>query len=244
VLKKIGITEGLADNVLVRNGKALSANNDHLLVRVFRDAVLATYAQTQIASANAQIDTALRVLFPRYYSLGCGNITWRMTKTVNENLHVDGFKNGQPLSAAEKQAHRVKIFVNIDTEPRHWSISATMPDLMKRCRAQFLDTLPDDADAVATFISRSGMLDDLPTHEIRFPTLSAVIGEAQVISHAVRYGNRMIAAEYGCLVSDMLDPSSSVHAQLPTWLAQNGIAIGPQSLTAEMARYNPPSRAA
>ena len=40
-----------------------------------------------------------------------------------ELVHFDVFGNGAPLGSANKRAHRVKIFINIDTEPRRWRTS-------------------------------------------------------------------------------------------------------------------------
>ena len=58
-----------------------------------------------------------------------------------------------------------------------------------------------------------------------FPTLAAVTGEAQGIPHAIRYGRRVIVAEFHCLSTDMLDPGKQVEFGLRQWLADADIKL-------------------
>src|SRR5204863_476495 len=78
--------------------------------------------------------TGLRILFPRYYSLQEGNITWRLTETSEEGLHLDYFDQGAPIRPDFKARHRVKIFINVDSEARRWRVSHDLPEALKRCR--------------------------------------------------------------------------------------------------------------
>ncbi len=225
--KKVGTVNGLDRPILIRSGDKIMFDHTHVLLQIFGDRMIATYAQTQIRSVNDQIRRGLNQLFPRYRSLTEANITWRLTETVDEGMHVDGFLKGKPTPPEAKgRFHRVKLFINIDSQPRKWWTSFTMGETLKRYRSKLPDSMPDDADIVANVISNSGFLGDgEPHHEIDIPPMGAVMGEAQAISHAVRYGRRMIAAEFMCLTEHMLDPCKHTQARLPGWLGDAGIGI-------------------
>jgi hypothetical protein len=224
--KKVGTTNGIEKSLVVREGSNLMVDQSHVLLKIFPDAMVALYAQNQIATVNAQIRNGLRALFPKYYSLRQSNITWRLTTTIGEGLHVDGFLNGKPTPPEVKGRYqRVKLFINIDSEPRRWWTSYPLPELLKRYRHQFPGGLPDDADMVTYQISGKPWLLDAPHHEIDFPTLAAVTGESQGIPHAIVYGRRMIAAEFFCETRDMLDPRKNVQASLKRWITDAGISL-------------------
>jgi hypothetical protein len=225
-LAKVGTKNGISNEVFVRDGNNLKVDSTHILVRVAQNQpVLANYLRNQISSVNAQVEMGLRILFPRYYSLKEFNTTWRLTETRDQVMHIDGFQDGRPLSAAQKNSHRIKIFINIDSEPRRWRTSYTLPELFNRCRQKLPAYLPNDADQIAHILGKTDVFEEAPYHEIEFPTLSAVLVEAQVVGHSVLYGRRMIAGEYSCSASDMLDPTRNVHAALPHWLQLSGLNI-------------------
>jgi hypothetical protein len=149
-----------------------------------------------------------------------------MTETLNEGLHVDGFLGGKPTPPELKgRFQRIKLFINIDSEPRRWWTSYILPELFKRYPHNFADGLPDDADQMTYRISRAPWTQSLPHHEIDFPTLAAVTGESQGIPHAIRYGRRVIVAEFMCLNDDMLDPGKHVQASLRRWYNDAGIKL-------------------
>jgi hypothetical protein len=80
------------------------------------------------------------------------------------------------------------------------------------------------------------VLGDLPYHEVEYPTMSAVIVNAEVVAHEVVYGRRMVAAELLCDKRDMLDPGRHSHECLPRWLKEAGYRIAPDA-AAVAAKY-------
>jgi len=236
--KKVGTLNGIEQPVIVRNGNQIAPDANHPLVAILGEVPRAVYVQSQIASFDGQLRLALRTLFPRYYSLGkVVNITWRLTETRDEGMHLDVFDQGRPMSAKLRTQHRVKIFVNIDSEPREWRVSYTVPELLKRCRDQLPDALPDDLNVLNNVLDKIGVLDELPAHQVAFPTLSAVIVNAEAVAHEVVYGRRMVAGEFVCDSADMLDPARHTHACLARWLddARLGIADDPARVANEYA---------
>lgn len=224
--KKIGTLNGIEQPVIVRKGGQIAPDPAHPLVAILGEIPLAVYVQSQIARFNSQLRIALRVLFPRYYSLERNvNITWRLTETRDESMHLDVFDRGQPLSAKLRARHRVKIFVNIDSEPRRWRVSYDLPELLKRCQDQLPDELPDDLNVLNHVLDKIGVLDALPSHRVAYPTMSAVIVNAEAVAHEVVFGRRMVAGEFICDSADMLDPSRHTHACLARWLGEAGVRI-------------------
>lgn len=228
-LKKIGTANGIEKPVVRRENGKLSIDTTHPLVGLFGNMSTAAYAQSQIASFNGQLRTALALLFPHYRSLEEGNITWRLTETIEEGLHLDVFKGGKPLPAGSKSRHRVKVFVNIDREPRRWRTSRDLPGVLEACRGGLPDELPDEINVVNDVIDKLGVLETQPCHSVAYPTMSAVIVNAEVVAHEVVYGRRMVAAEFGCACEDMLDPALHSHSALRAWLQDAGYRVAPDA---------------
>jgi len=236
--KKIGTLNGIEQPVIVRHGAQIAPDPSHPLVKILKEIPLAVYVQSQVARFNSQLRIALRGLFPRYYSLERNvNITWRLSETRDEGMHLDVFDNGRPMNARLRAQHRVKIFVNIDSEPRRWRVSYDLPELLKRCRDQLPEELPDDVNVLNNVLDKIGVLDALPAHRVAYPTMSAVIVNAEAVAHEVVFGRRMVAGEFICDAADMLDPSRHTHACLARWLGAAGLRIAedPASVAREYA---------
>ena len=235
-MKKIGTANGLERSVVKRIDRKLTVDAEHPLVALFGNMSMAAYIQAQITSFDGQLRTGLAQLFPHYCSLAEGNITWRLTETVQEGLHLDVFDGGRPLSPHLKSLHRVKVFINIDTEPRRWRTSRDLPQLLRAGRDVLPVELPDDLNVVNDVLDKFGVLMDQPCHKVAYPTMSGVIVNAEVVAHEVVYGRRMVAAEFVCQRHDMLDPTRHTHAALAGWLNQAGYRIAADS-AAIAARY-------
>jgi hypothetical protein len=207
------------------NGIERPVDESHPFMQHFRDPELARRLQAQIAAFNTQLRHGLSVLLPRYRSLRTLNITWRLLETVREGLHLDVFKRGLPLAPELKSTLRVKIFINIDLEPRHWRTSLDLPAILAACRGRLPDELPDDVNVVNDAIDRFGVLDDQPSHHVRYPPMSAVLVNAEVVSHEVVYGRRMVAGEFAVDAGDMLDRGKLSHASLRRWLEESGYTV-------------------
>ena len=234
--KKIGTANGIEQPIFVREGQNVRQNLDHPLMQLGLGSKWAAYLQSQIAGFNAEFRRGLGVLFPAYHSLWAANITWRLTHTVEEGMHFDSFHRGAPLDAAGKKLHRVKIFMNIDTEPRVWRTSLDLPGALAACRDRLPEELPDDVNVVNSVIDKLAALKALPYHKLAFPTMSAVICNSEVVAHEVVYGRRVIGGEFLCLQEDMLDPGKLAHRCLRPWLEESQYAIAPDA-AAIVERY-------
>lgn len=139
-------------------------------------------------------------------------------------MHFDAYVSGAPYADQHKK-HRLKFFINLDTEPRRWNTSLTLPEALKFSANKFHEPIANDLNIVCAATHEFGCLEGAGVHTLGYPTLSCVIGNAEAISHAVLYRRRMIAGEFMIETRDMLDPKKSTHAQLGSWLDAAGIEI-------------------
>ena len=228
-LPKPGIVNGLDQSVIGRSEEGFFVDENHLLHKISGDTKLAVYLQNQIFSVNCQIKEAIRILFPRYHSLQQGNNTWRCTNIVGDGLHFDYYLNNQDepfrLKEENKLYQKIKLFINIDIEPRVWWTSFSLPDFLTYNKHSLPDTLSDDINLLNTFIERSGILHKCNYHVVKYPTLSAIMVHTEAVSHHIQYGNRVVAAQFKCSSKDMLDSQKLIYKKLPYWLSDNEYSI-------------------
>lgn len=234
--KKIGSANGIEESLYMRDGQTLTDRVEHPFRALGMGAEWASYLQSQVASFDWQLRRALSVLFPMYRSLQDANITWRLTETIEEGMHLDVFGGGAPLGAGDRLAHRLKIFVNIDGAPRRWRTSLDLPGVLEAGHAHLPAALPDDLNVVNDVIDKEGLLKTLPYHKLAYPPMSAVICNGEAVAHEVVYGLRTIGAEFFCHYRDMLDPAKHTHNALRGWLEHAGYRIVPDA-AAVAAQY-------
>jgi hypothetical protein len=207
-LKKASYQDGLGSSIYVRNGSRFAVNDANPLVHLFDDVRLAVYVNHQIQSVFSQLRHAIRVLLPRYRTMREIAVTWRFTPTRDEPTHYDQYDEGTDLYTHD---HRVKIFLNLDFEPRLWRTTHRLAELLRKYRQEFPDEIPAHLNDLAKVVNKWSGLQDVPAHTISFPTNSAIIANAEVIGHKVVSGNRMVTGEFLVDQSDMLDVSKAVH---------------------------------
>jgi hypothetical protein len=224
--KKIGTINGIERPVLAADGKP---DARHPFVSGFQDLESARHAQEEIARFNSQLRRGLAMLLAPYRRILEGNISWRLCETLEEGLHVDVFNRGRPMDPEYRSLHRIKIFINIDDEPRRWRTSLDLPGILERARGVLPRALPDDVNVVNDLIDKLDALKDAPAHKVDYPTLSAVLVNSELVAHEVLYGRRMIAGEFACSRDDMLDPDKHSYGCLARWIQDAGYSIDPDA---------------
>jgi len=223
-LPKPGTRDGLDKNIIIRNQLNFSFDESHILSKVIPDKKLALYLQSQISSVKWQIREAMRIFFPKCFSLREIDISWHFTKHKGHDLSFDNHAN--PISVTQEQElQRIKIFINVDSEPLTWRTSLTLPDFLKNEKQSLPSTLPNDMNILNEYIYSKRLLNNCKYHEIRIPTLSAIMFNSESIAHQYISGRRMIAGNFVSLPEDMITPDKLVYYQLPRWLEQNGYQI-------------------
>ena len=212
--KKIG-KRGLEQPVLIFKDGRVQTDPSHPLVAASAgNELVGVYIQNQISSFNWQLRLGVQVLFPRYRFRG-DEITWRLTPTGPEGLHFD-VGDADLEERKVRNRHLVKVFINIDSEPRHWRMSRTLPDAI----AALSDALPSSVDlyAVNRSLNASTLLQTMPAHEVRYPAMTAVICNGITVSHEIVSGRRVVGGEFACPTDNMLDPTKHPAHMLPAWI--------------------------
>src|SRR3546814_17410032 len=79
-------------------------------------------------------------------------------------MHLDIFKRSLPL-------HRLKMFINIDAEPRIWNTSFTLRRVLELYRDELKDLPPDINRMELNRIINDRLATDLPSHRLSYPPL-------------------------------------------------------------------------
>jgi FkbM family methyltransferase len=167
----------------------------------------------QVAAVNAQLLALCRRFFPDYEILG-DSITWRMSPTLNENLHVDVYKEDLP-------DHHLRLFVNLDAAHRIWHTSFTLEQLLRdrlgMLAPEFLrDAPPGRLGHDLNFAVFGGMdaagQDGQPRHFAAFAPGEIWLVDSRQVSHQVVYGQRAVSTDFAIAARSMRDPARHYHA--------------------------------
>src|SRR3546814_14354983 len=97
-------------------------------------------------------------------------------------MHLDIFKRSLPL-------HRLKMFINIDAEPRIWNTSFTLRRVLELYRDELKDLPPDIERMELNRIINERLATDLPSHRLSYPPLCCAIANGEPVSPQVVSGN-------------------------------------------------------
>lgn len=218
--KKIGSYNHLTSAPLVYRDGAFVRTHNPLCELIDDDRLLlATYAELLRLELNFKLLFAQ--LFPTWENVLWKNCTFRFTATRDEPVHLDFFDNGIPFSVANRKP-RLKIFLNVDAEPRVWNVGPTIRDLLKYSRQYLPPALPSDLNVLCALIYRSGALDHCPLMKMEIPPRGAIFANGSTVVHQVVYGNRMVGLEGLMPSSSLYSATGSEWDNLKTWLRDAG----------------------
>lgn len=216
-------TLDLSDEKIFKKLKSVSLSDryrreprafDEIIARHFDgDVGRFRYFTEQVVHTNRQVSTIVDRLFPKYDVIR-PSITWRMTETINENLHVDVYNEDLP-------DHHIRVFVNLDVVPRIWHTSHTLETLLMR----HLDLLPDEFLRTATpgrichalnFAVFKGFeeagREGCPKHIAFFEPGEVWAVDSRKVSHQIFYGRKALSTEYAVKSESMRDPSQHYYS--------------------------------
>lgn len=215
-MAKIGSANRVDGPLLRRrqDGSLVSANP---LMMVKMEMADREYLRSQFSLMFSIIRGDIATLFP-HYKMTELNITTRMTPTRNCGMHIDTFKRSI-------SGHRLKFFINIDSEPRLWNTSYTMVRALEVYRDRLSD-IPANMDRNDLgLVLNERLSTNIPFHTIAYPGLSCVIANGETIFHQVTYGNRMIAGEYSVDTQSMMCPENFIARRLPQVMDRLGYGL-------------------
>lgn len=172
----------------------------------------------EIRRASDAIRVFAKRVFPgyRFEKMPC---SWRFTPTGPEHMHIDHFG----ALGDEPEKWYLRIFLNIDYEPRIWNLSYDLQGLAE----QFYDAAGmekwrdgrgcDFSREVGSFAfggKGSGPEDGQPRHEIEWECGDVWIADSRLHSHQVLWGRRLMATGFEVDVTSMNDASLSLDARV------------------------------
>jgi 3-deoxy-D-manno-octulosonic acid hydroxylase-like protein len=211
----------LSDRVFLRP-KIHRAEVRRLLLQAFgTDLTLCLRFRREVSRVSASLRDFARAVFRPYRFLKLG-VSWRITRTGPEGLHVDYFRQQEDL-------HYLRLFVNVDREPRIWTVSHTLEELIERyydeARLFELDRAP--SNAICARLNKAVFdqvnvrpRDAFDRHVVSFDPGDVWLCETRLNSHEIYSGHRLVATDFYVDPASMLDPSMRVEARTRACLAK------------------------
>ena len=171
------------------------------------DRAKADYFYEQVKSILAQIEDILNAAAPGY-RIKQQRFTLRCSLTINENLHLDVYKEDIPT-------HHFRLFVNLDSAHRIWHTSWRLTDVVKRMDEMSQDDLttlsPGQLIRKLNFHVFGGLDSRYEDREARhvafFESGEVWFVDSRRVSHQIFYGRRAISTESVVDAENMDDPS-------------------------------------
>ncbi len=156
------------------------------------------------------------------YRFSKENISWRFTPSGGEHMHLDFFHGGEDVQY-------VRMFINVDTEPRLWNVSWSLMELvdrfyesagLERFRGRSADALIECLTKKAFGWKENPGQDGEPRHEVVLESGDVWLCDSRKVSHQLVRGNRLVSAKFRAIPSTMRNPALRVEAQLAAFHAE------------------------
>ena len=140
----------------------------------------------------------------------------RLTQTLFENLHWDNH-------SIDDDFHQARIFVNLDSRPRIWSISHRFTDWVREhYREHDLGRFAGkDPNLLVDYITgsvfggtRQSWMDSEPRHRVAFDPGEVWLGESRILSHQIYYGEAALVYMWFVATSSMANPQNRFNARV------------------------------
>jgi hypothetical protein len=172
------------------------------------DEVRFRYFKEQIQSVDEQIHRIVRGIFKHHRFL-TETITWKFQRNHGENMHIDN------LNGCD-QAAQVRLFVNLDSKPRRWSIGRHWRYYAERefDRPELTGTAHDprrfnhQLSAAAFGVSTDNC--EEPRHLVEFEPGEVWLANSALVAHQVRGGDVLALAHHEYPYSAYIDRSESL----------------------------------
>jgi hypothetical protein len=140
----------------------------------------------------------------------------RLTRTLFENLHWDNH-------SIDDDFHQARIFANLDSRPRIWSISHKFTDWVRdnyshHDLGRFAGKDPNLLINYVTGAVLGGTVetwkDNFPRHRVAFDPGEVWLGESRLLSHQIFYGEAAMVYMWFVNVASMADPANRFNEQV------------------------------
>lgn len=156
---------------------------------------------------NTFMRQIIKKIFPNYRFTSI-SYTWRFADTINENLHVDTYREDLP-------DHHVRMFINLDNVYRIWHTSHRLTWMLEnhldRLPREFLETATPGRICHELNLKVFGGMDiagreGAPKHIGFFEPGEVWLVDSRKVSHQIFFGRRAVSTEFQVDPASMLDP--------------------------------------
>jgi hypothetical protein len=194
-----------------------------MLTKFGRNPALYFKLRREILRVTEEVRRFLRDVF-KPYLIRKESVSWRFTPTGPEPLHVDWFRPTDDL-------HHVRLFINIDEQPRVWTVSHQLEDLIARnyATADLAELGGAPSNSIIDRINRRVLnpasyepASETDRHVVEFTQGDVWLCETRINSHQIFSGRRLVATDFYVDPSSMLDPEQRVEARVARCMERCG----------------------
>jgi hypothetical protein len=140
----------------------------------------------------------------------------RLTQTLFENLHWDNHSINDDF-------HQARIFANLDSRPRIWSVSHLFIDWVRSNyeRYDLGRFAGKDPNLMLDFITGSVLggtvdtwMDNQPRHRVAFDPGEVWLGESRLLSHQIYYGEAAMVYMWFVKAASMANPDNRFNVRV------------------------------
>lgn len=172
-------------------------------------------AARALRDAHDEVLRLFETCFPGYESFRFVP-SIRLTRTLFENLHWDNH-------SIDDDFHQARIFANLDSRPRIWSISHKFTDWVRDNydRYDLGRFAGKDPNLLINYVTGEVLggtvdtwKDSFPRHRVAFDPGEVWLGESRLLSHQIFYGEAAMVYMWFVNVASMADPAKRFNEQV------------------------------
>jgi hypothetical protein len=194
-----------------------------ILTKFGRTPVLYFKLRREILRVTKEVCRFVRDVFEPY-RIRKESVSWRFTPTGPEPLHVDWFRPTDDL-------HYVRMFINVDEQPRVWTVSHQLEDLIDRnyATAELAELGGSPSNSIIDRLNGrvlNPVSYEPPSvtdrHVVEFIQGDVWLCETRINSHQILSGRRLVATDFYVDPNSMLDPEQRVEARVARCMERCG----------------------
>ena len=168
--------------------------------------------QCEVQRVERQIEKIIYSIFRREH-FSTEFISWKFQRVDGENMHIDNL-------ACSNHSAQVRLFANLDTAPRLWSVGAHMREYAERLfDTAALGELADDPYLFNGRLSQaafgaSHQSCNEPRHLVEFEPGEIWLTNSALVAHQVRWGRLLCTGHFEYPYGRCLNPKETLPAQI------------------------------
>lgn len=220
---KIGTANFITSTpIILKDGEFIRTHNP--LCQLIRDDRLLLKVYSEFLTLELNFKLLVADVFHYYKNIHWNNCTFRFTPLRNQTVHLDNYSNGYYMPPKDRLP-KIKLFLNVDAEPRVWNIGPRLRDVLKFSREYLDPTLPPCINMLNAHIVKSGAFDNCPLTKLEIPPRGVVFANGMTVVHQVIYGNRMVGLEGHMPAESLYSSTGSEWDNFINWINEAGYSL-------------------